>query len=105
MAEISFEEKVDYIYKELRWQKRTRFLNFVFKLAIITLLIFWILNISKWLENKSVISKISSTLWIIVKPIVNDLIKNWVDQWKIIENNNSGTLETPKITNNLENKW
>jgi hypothetical protein len=33
------------------------------------------MNITKWLNNKAIISKISSWLWTIVKPIVNDLIK------------------------------
>jgi len=83
--DLSFEEKVDYIYRELRWQKRTRFLNFIFKLSLVAILIFWAVNISKWLENDAVISKISSTLWTIVKPIVNDLINENTSTWEIIK--------------------
>jgi hypothetical protein len=47
MADISFEEKIDYIYKELQSQKRARYFNFAFKLSIIILLVFLAMNITK----------------------------------------------------------
>ena len=75
-SDISFEEKVDYIYKELKSQKRARFFSFAFKLSILAILVFWIININKVLENKTVISQISTTVWNIIKPIVKDLIQN-----------------------------
>ncbi len=75
-TELSFEEKIDYIYKELKQQKRARILNFFFKLSILALLIFWIINIGKWLENKVIIDKVSNIIWEIIKPIVTDLTKN-----------------------------
>jgi len=89
-TELSLEEKVDYIYKELKWQKRSRFLNFAFKISIIAILIFGALNISKWFTNDIVIEKISSTLWTIVKPIVYNLVKD-------MQSNN-------EIDKNIENK-
>ena len=73
--DLSFEEKVDYIYKELKSQKRSRFLNFFFKISILIILAYWAFNITKWLTNEAIIAKISSNLWTIVKPIVHDLIK------------------------------
>jgi hypothetical protein len=39
-SDISFEEKVDYIYKELKSQKRARFFSFAFKLSILAILVF-----------------------------------------------------------------
>lgn len=92
--DLSFEEKIDYIYKELRWQKRTRFLNFIFKISIVSLLIFWAFNINKWFENETVIKKISSTLWTLVKPIVNDLVKDI---------NSTDTIKDNELINNSEN--
>ena len=74
--ELSFEEKIDYIYKELKKQKRARILNFFFKISILALFIFWVVNISKWLENKVIIDKVSNIIGEIIKPIVTDLAKN-----------------------------
>ncbi|MCD5385034.1 hypothetical protein LRZ95_00015 [Candidatus Gracilibacteria bacterium] len=75
-TELSFEEKIDYIYKELKQQKRARILNFFFKLSILALLIFGIINIGKGLENKVIIDKVSNIIGEIIKPIVTDLTKN-----------------------------
>ncbi len=102
--DLSFEEKVDYIYKELKWQKRTRFLNFVFKISILAILIFWVLNINKWLENKAVMDKISSIVWDIIKPIVTDLINNVdinTDKNILIPSN----TQSWEIITNSEKKW
>ena len=104
--EPSFEEKIDYIYKELKWQKRSRFLNFTFKLFVIWILIFWAMNIAKWLESDQVINKISSTIWSIVKPIVTELVK---DLWEapINPENIPNSLidqikENPELLDNLK---
>ncbi len=85
-TDLSFEEKVDYIYKELKSQKRTRFLNFFFKVSILAILIFWAINVTKWLENDTFISNVSNWIGTIIKPIVNELIKENTGSW-IIENN------------------
>ena len=103
--ELSFEEKIDYIYKELRWQKRTRFLNFAFKLSLLIILLIWAFNINKWLENDAVLSKISSSIWTIVKPIVNELIKENTASWIDLNDINTETIEIPEIINNPKNKW
>lgn len=103
--DISFEEKIDYIYKELQWQKRTRFLNFAFKSSLVLILVFWAFNISKWLENDTVISKISSTLWTIVKPIVTDLINNTDINNEILPTEEKIKEENNELINNKENEW
>jgi hypothetical protein len=36
----SFEEKVDYIYKELKAQKKARYLNFAFKFFLVIILVY-----------------------------------------------------------------
>ena len=75
MANITLEEKVEYIYKELKRQKKTRHINFVLKIIIIIIFIFWIISINNWLTSETITSKISSTLWTIAKPIINDLVE------------------------------
>jgi len=100
----SFEEKVDYIYKELKSQKKARYLNFLFKFFIIIILIYWVMNINKWLQNKTISNKISTTIWTIIKPIVSDLIKNMDLNTIYQENKNKNTIIKPKAINNNK-KW
>jgi hypothetical protein len=63
------------------------------------------MNIGKWLQNETILNKISTTVWTIIKPIVNDLINNIDPNTLYQKEENQGTITEPEIINNNENQW
>lgn len=70
------DEKIDYIFKELRAQKRSRLTKQIFKGIIIFILIFIYMNFIYPINKVELSEKISWIIWDIVKPITKDLIKD-----------------------------
>ena len=92
MANISFEEKIDYIYKELKAQKRSRLFKLILKLAIIWLIITLLNSVNK----EQIIDQAVEYLWNIVKPITKDIVND------MIKNNDTKSI-SDSLINELKN--
>lgn len=75
MADLSFEEKIDYIYKELKAQKRWRLFKLFLKLAIIWLII-TLLNSA---DKQQIIDSTTKFIWDIAKPITESIVKDMIN--------------------------
>ena len=79
MSDYSIEEKIDFVFKELKYQKKARLSKLIFRLIFIALIIFVYFSIIQWLDKDKLIEKFSSQIAEIITPITQDLVKNLVD--------------------------
>ena len=79
MSDYSIEEKIDFVFKELKYQKKARLSKLIFRLIFIALIIFVYFSIIQWLDKDKLIEKFSSQIFEIITPITQDLVKNLVD--------------------------
>lgn len=91
-APISFEEKIDYIYRELKAQKRWRLFKLFIKLAIIWLII-TLLNSA---DKNQIIDSTTKFIWDIVKPITKDIVNDMI---------NSDSMNPQNITKSLTDEF
>lgn len=113
---LTIEEKIDYIFKELNKQKKSRLIKLIIKIIIVLLLIwscsyyyFIILNNPTKDEIMADISKnISKIVAPIAKDITNEILKESANEInagyiksKILNNSSSSTINANKITNSF----
>lgn len=101
------EEKIDYIFKELKAQKRDRIFKTLFKVTILIFIIFLYFNFIHWIEKQKIIDNFSSIISDITKPIaqniVNDMIWETTDS-KTLENSITEQIKNnPELLNQLKN--
>ena len=101
---ITFEEKIDYIYWNLRAQKRAKILRFL----IILSAIWWLIVISNWTDKQDVIDSATKVLSNIVQPItqrvIDDMVNSntintqWLQEWLMHK-----IEQDPTILDNFKN--
>jgi len=89
---LTADEKIDYIYKELKSQKRSRFFKIILKFIILWLIFYFYSTILINLNKDELITELSKNISKIVTPIAQDITKG------ILENN---TTNTNNINNSL----
>ncbi len=87
MKSYSTDEKIEFIFKELRAQKRTRILNLFLKISIFWFIIFLYMTYIHWVSKEELIKDISIIFWELIKPIVNDLANEMIKNNEQIINN------------------
>jgi len=87
MSDYSTEEKIDYIFKELKSQKRWRIWKITFKLLIILFWIYIYMNFIQWINKDKIIKDFSNTIWEIVAPIAENIVNNMIKEQNIDTNN------------------
>ena len=80
MIQVTAEEKLDFIYNELKQQKRLRYFKLIIKLLIVWYLIYLISNFSDILVSKNLTEEISKSIWDIAKPIAEEISKDLIEQ-------------------------
>lgn len=102
MTQLTQDEKIDYIYKYIKSEKRNRIFKILFKILIIVAIFYWSQYLIKNIWEDSIKKTISDQIWGITAPIVKDLVKdldansvNWIDKEKIqkILSDNPGLLD------------
>jgi len=99
-ASLSFEEKIDYIYKELKAQKRGRLFKLFIKIAIIGLIVTLLNSVDK----DKIMGAATKLIWDIAKPITQDLIKDIMQDNISPTNVQNSLLEEIKNNPDLLNK-
>ena len=74
--ELSFEQKIDYIYKDLRSKKRGAILKWIFRLIIFWLIIHFYITILPTLNKDKIVEEIWNEIIEIVIPIVEKTINS-----------------------------
>ena len=94
MTLYTTEDKIDYIFKELKSQKRARILKTIFRLVVIWFIIYIYVNFIHWLNQEEIMKTITSTISDIAKPITQDLVNDMI-------NNNTKSIDTWNLQNSL----
>ena len=99
MADFTEEEKIDYIFKELKSQKKSRYFKSFFKIIILFILAYGYFYIIPTLDKDKILGVVSDNMLDFIRPItenlVNDMIEKETEKTK-------GSVET--ISNSLLNK-
>lgn len=82
MTHYSVEEKIDYVFRELKSQKRSRISKQILVLLFIWTLIFWYYTFIDWADKDEIIEKVSLEISKIITPITQNII-----DWMVDENN------------------
>ena len=90
MSQLTQEEKIDYIYKYIKAEKRNRIFKILFRILIIVAIFYWTQYLIENIWEDEIKKTISSQIWDITSPIVKDLVSdletwnvNWIDREKI----------------------
>jgi len=92
--ELSFEQKIDYIYNDLRKKRIWLFIKWIIRLFILWLIVNFYFTILPTLDKEKMVNKIWDEIIKIVIPIIEKTVKN-IDVNKLQNKDN--------ISNN--NKW
>ena len=85
MANITSEEKIDYIYSELKKQKRNSNMKMFFKIIVFVIILFYVYKVySYWYQN------LLQDLLDLILPAVQDSVQGVMDQ------NKDGLIEAIK---------
>jgi hypothetical protein len=89
---LTQDEKIDYIYKHIKSEKRNKIFKILIKVSLVFVLYFWIQYIITNIWTEQIRKTISTQIWDITAPIVKDLVKdlntnseNWMDPDLLIE--------------------
>lgn len=87
---LTQDEKIDYIYKHIKSEKRNRIFKIFFKIAIVVGLFYWTQYIINNVGPDKIKETISTQIWDITAPIVRDLVSDldkdsveWISRDKI----------------------
>ncbi len=107
MPKYTSEEKIDYIFNELKSQKRSRIFKTLFKITIFWFIIFLYFNFVNWLDKQVVIDNISWIISDITKPIaqniVNDMIWDTTNTQNLEKSISDQIKNNPDLLKQLEN--
>lgn len=105
---LLLEKKIDYIYNELKAQKRRRYFSLFLKFILVGLIIFAYFIIFPKLDKDKVMSTFSENIIKIVKPITQSLVNDLVNNENINNTQNNSTeillkkfKDNPDLLNNL----
>ena len=79
MSNYTLEEKIDFIFKELKYQKKTRLYKLIIKLIFIGSIIIIYFSFIQWLDKDKLIKDFSSQIAEIVTPITKNIVSEMVN--------------------------
>ena len=89
MPPLSNDQKIEYIYNEMKAQKRARYFKVFLRTTIVWFLIFLYFTYINWMTKQEIIKVAWDKLWEIVAPIVKDMVTNVVNNkdipWQTID--------------------
>lgn len=90
MTQLTQDEKIDYIYKYIKSEKRNRILKLIFKILIIVAIFYGTQYLIQNVWEDQIKKTISTQIWDLTEPIIKDLVTdlenwsvNWIDRDKI----------------------
>lgn len=106
MTQLTQEEKIDYIFKHIKSEKRNRIFKILFKILLIIVVFYGSQYLIKKIWADQIQKTISEQIWEITAPIVKDLVKDldissvwWINKDKITEL----IKENPELLDNFKN--
>ena len=93
--EISFEQKIDYIYNDLRSKRRGTMLKWLFRIIIFWLILHFYFAILPTMNKDKIVDEVWNKIIEIVIPIIE----------KTINNVNINNINVPNINSLPVNKW
>lgn len=85
------EDKLDFIYRELKAQKRNRIFNLCLKLTVFWFTIFLYITYIHWMNKQELTKEVSKILWEMIRPVAKDMAtdilnNSWINwTWTLIE--------------------
>jgi hypothetical protein len=80
MPPLSNDQKIEYIYNEIKAQKRARYFKVFFRTTVFWFLLFLYFTYINWM-NKQEITKIAwDKLWEIIAPIAENMVNNIINK-------------------------
>jgi|SaaInlStandDraft_6_1057023.scaffolds.fasta_scaffold02769_1 predicted PurR-regulated permease PerM len=80
MELITSDEKIDYIYKEMKAHKRARIFSLLTRLMFIWVLIFLYFTFIYWIDQEVIIEQLTQVVSDIAKPITENLVNDMLNQ-------------------------
>ena len=80
MADFTEEEKIDYIFKELKFQKKSRYFKWFFKIMMLLVLIYGYFYIIPKLDKDKFFGVISDNMVDFVRPITENLVNDMLER-------------------------
>lgn len=106
---LSTEEKIDYIYKELKRQKHSRVFGLILKLFVVLGMVYFFVYIFPQLDKEWIINHVINIITDLVKPITENVLKSLMDTstWSAWDQNSLNTIleqikNNPELLNNLK---
>lgn len=100
MQIYSTEEKLDYIFEELKFQKKARIWKMVIKIVFLLALIFLYFNYLHWISKEELNKNISTFLSNLVEPIAKNLVNDMIEQ----QNSQSSEIPQDEIEKIIKNQ-
>lgn len=105
---LSTEEKIDYIYKELKSQKRSRVFGLILKLFVVLGVVYFFVYILPQLDTDWIINQAINIITDLVRPITENLLKSLMDTnaWSTWDQSSLNNIleqikNHPELLNNL----
>lgn len=76
---LTNDQKIDYIYNEIKAQKRARYFKLFFRIAIFWFIIFLYITYIYWMTKQEITKVAWQKLWEIVAPIVEEMVNNIIN--------------------------
>lgn len=70
---MAWEDKLDFVYRELKAQKRTRIFNLCLKITMLWFVIFLYFTYIHWMTKEEITKEASKILWEMIRPIATDM--------------------------------
>lgn len=90
MTELTQDEKIDYIYKYIKSEKRNRIFKLIFKILIIIAIFYGSQYLIQNVWEEQIKKTMSEQIWDITEPIIRNMVSdleswnvNWIDREKI----------------------
>lgn len=81
---LTNDEKIDYIYKDIKLKKRYSTIKSIIKLCVLIFIWITIFNLSKTLDKDEMIWKFTDHIVEITTPIVNEMVKKMnINSWNL----------------------
>ncbi len=87
--ELSFEQKIDYIYNDIRLKRTWMFFKWFFRLIIFWILVHFYFNAWPSLDKEKITEEVSTKITDAMFPVVEKMTNNMLDDLRtdFIENN------------------
>lgn len=82
MTQLSQEEKIDYIYKHIKSEKRNRIFKIIFKVLIILAIFYGSQYLIKNIWEEQIKKTMSEQIWDITEPIIRNMVSD-LETWSV----------------------